>query len=471
MAATPVSVPFITPGEISFTVPSGVRTISVVVTGGRGASPGGSGGFGARVTADLPVVSLQRLFVVVGANGSGSGATFGGGGAGGAGTSFPGGAGGGASDIRTVSSTQPGSLASRLVVAAGGGGGAGLAGAGGSAGANGLGPVSSGGSAGTPNAGGAGGIGNLPSAVGASGLAGIGGAGGTSGTDPSGGGGGGGWFGGGGGAAVAASGGAGGGGGGSSFVIPAATASTVATDATGAPAVTISYVLVPSISLAPSGLTFPALGLGTTGPLQKLTVTNDGSDPLVVSGVAITGPSATDFGVENLCSGPVAAGAACSIFVRFTPRAKGIRSAIVTVNSNALGIAPSILVTGTGGAATTRTLTGLRLTPSRFTAAKGTTVTYRASAAGTTTLTVLRHAPGRRVGTRCVALPPKPSAGVRCTRLITVGALRHTDTAGLNTFALAGRLKGRTLAPGRYTLRVKPGPGAATSTKVFTITK
>jgi hypothetical protein len=139
--------------------------------------PGGAAG---RVNARLQVQPGQILYIAVGGNGS-EGETFNGGGAPGtmcmaslpgfptlpcylflASPLYYGKAGGGASDIRTVSRTQPNSLASRLVVA-GGGGGAGGFGAGGAAEQAAL-PDGQGGKAGTATEGGAGGAGEPASA-------------------------------------------------------------------------------------------------------------------------------------------------------------------------------------------------------------------------------------------------------------------------------------------------------------------
>lgn len=262
--------------------------------------------------------------------------------------------------------------------------------------------------------------------------------------------------------------------------MPSAGNASIVTDTTGIPSVTISYVLAPSASLAPSGLTFGVLAPGSTSPSQAVTITNDGAENLVVSGVAFGGANPGDFTADNACTTPTVPGATCSLFVRFTPAAGGTRVASLTVNSNSPGTPPTILVTGTGLAVagppsptpTARTLSGLRLTPARFKAAKGTKVAYTASAAGTTTLTVTRSALGRRARARCVALPKKPAPGAklrRCTRTLTLGTVTRTDMAGENSFTFAARLGGRTLAPGRYTLRAQPGPDRPTTTATFTV--
>lgn len=137
-----------TGGEFTYAVPAGVSGVHVVLVGGRGAGFPFSttllGGFGAKLTADVPLPpGTTQLFVEVAGDGGGASASpwASGGYDGGGGGAF---GGGGATDIRTISCgsacasggvfAQPAaSLGSRLAVA-GGGGGTGVPTAGGSAG-------------------------------------------------------------------------------------------------------------------------------------------------------------------------------------------------------------------------------------------------------------------------------------------------------------------------------------------------
>ncbi len=264
-----------TGSEQTFTVPApafpGDR-LEVTLQGGRGgdAKDGPKGGIGATVSATLPLgtgsalTPGSTLYVEVGGNGQ-AGGEFdhgdGGWNGGGAGndnsevSSWPSGGGGGASDVRTTSLGQNGSLESRLLVAAGGGGaggdpaGVGTGGDGGVAGADGHPGTAQGqqapstvGRAGTATAGGAGGIGAQPGALG------VGGVGADSASQRTGsgqysygagGGGGGGLYGGGGGGHGTGTGsiGGAGGGGGSSYAPADGTVTTNAAD----PSVTIRY--------------------------------------------------------------------------------------------------------------------------------------------------------------------------------------------------------------------------------------
>ena len=267
-----------TGAEDTFEVPAGVSSIHVVATGAPGAVGlgGDSAGSGAQVIGDLTVTPDDTLYVNVGGAPTGGGDCYTevacNGGFNGGGSSFPlntflgfGGGGGGASDVREISRAEDGSLASRLIVAAGGGGSGAdgpcqdgtpqsptfpLGGRGGDAGSDGgdgtpcatL-PGGTGGKAGTESDGGLGGI-----PEGQNGSLALGGDGGGdqfgSGVFAAGGGGGGGLYGGGGGGGQNISANpvssAGGGGGGSSLVPTGGTAAI----ATGGPSITISYTVL-----------------------------------------------------------------------------------------------------------------------------------------------------------------------------------------------------------------------------------
>jgi len=124
-------------------------------------------------------------------------------------------------------------------------------------------------------------------------------------------------------------------------------------------------------------------------------------------------------------------------------------------------------------------ITALAVSPSSFfaapsgataTAAKrkyGTKITYRDSQAATTTFTVLRPSGGRRQGRSCKKPSRRNRRGRRCTILTKVGSFVHVDVAGANSLHFSGRLKGRKLPHGSYSLqavaRDAAGNGAAVS--------
>ncbi len=314
-----------TGSEQTFTVPAGVSSVQVVAVGGAGGASRPDGGQGATVSGTLTGLRNGTvLYVEVGSAGGAGGEEvvpgpggFNGGGAGGARA----GGGGGASDVRTVSRSETGTLDSRLVVAAGGGGsgfGGGFqSGPGGAAGADG-GEVqqfnSSPGRAGTPTAGGA------PGEEGEAGRQGQGGSAGSF-TDTApglvsgGGGGGGGLFGGG------AGGLGGGGGGGGSSLVP--TGGTVGLSS-APPSVTISYTVPAATAVAVRGAgTLTA----TDGKRYSLSVdaraTADGQASgrfaLSGNGAETTASSRTVTAVQKTASGGTVTGTAVTAAGRQVP--------------------------------------------------------------------------------------------------------------------------------------------------------
>jgi FG-GAP-like repeat/Abnormal spindle-like microcephaly-assoc'd, ASPM-SPD-2-Hydin len=77
------------------------------------------------------------------------------------------------------------------------------------------------------------------------------------------------------------------------------------------------------VSLSPSGLTFPAQYVGTSGLPQTVTVTNTGNATLNVSKVTTSVP---DLGTLSNCTNPVGPGQNCTIGVFFDPTTSGSRS-------------------------------------------------------------------------------------------------------------------------------------------------
>jgi hypothetical protein len=351
------TVTFDTSGEHTFTVPLGVTSVRVVAIGGSGADnalSSASGGVGRSVTGDVPVQWGQVLYVEVGGNASGSGGGFNGGAPGGmpptAGAA-QGGGGGGASDIRGTARAIPGTLDSRILVSPGGGG-AGWLGNGGNGGENGgdaTGCAGSGGRAGGPGT--TKGVACGSGADGEDGSLGRGGTGGA--TQPGAGGGGGGGYGGGGGASSDTAG-SGGGGGGSVLVAPGVSLVSNDLAQTGTqPSVTVSYE-TPTADVTPANLTFATTPQGTVSGSRGLTVTNNGTGLLMVSGESFApdgaNPGADDFFVSSSnCGGLIAPAASCVIRFRFAPQAQGARSAVVHVETNAAGSPADIKLSGAGG--------------------------------------------------------------------------------------------------------------------------
>ena len=108
----------------------------------------------------------------------------------------------------------------------------------------------------------------------------------------------------------------------------------------------------PGISLLPAGtLAFPATGLGGNSVAQRLTLTNNGGLPLLLSSVTLSG----DFVLAvsgTTCGVALAPTQACTLSVLFAPTAPGQRSGSIAILSNAADLgAPgprAVLLSGTG---------------------------------------------------------------------------------------------------------------------------
>jgi hypothetical protein len=232
-----------TAAEQTYHVPAGITSVRVKAIGAPGGDKAydGTGGYGAKLVADLAVTPGQTLYVEVGGDGDGSNASTSGWNGGGvpADADNLAGYGGGASDVRLKPRASATALKSRVVVAGGGGGAGSVPAAtfaivGGNAGEDGEppegrhcgGPFESGcgGHAANRTAGGAPGSmdtqlnDNTAATAGTKGAGGAGGNGGNA-HGGSGGGGGGGWYGGGGGGGSEIHTVAGGGGGGGSSAV------------------------------------------------------------------------------------------------------------------------------------------------------------------------------------------------------------------------------------------------------------
>jgi hypothetical protein len=83
----------------------------------------------------------------------------------------------------------------------------------------------------------------------------------------------------------------------------------------------------------------------------------------------------------------------------------------------------------------------------------GAKISWRDSQAATAAFTVLRDTAGRRQGKSCRKPSKSNRHGRRCTLQIKVGTFAHIDKAGADTVHFSGRLKGRRLPAGVYTLR------------------
>jgi parallel beta-helix repeat protein len=99
-----------------------------------------------------------------------------------------------------------------------------------------------------------------------------------------------------------------------------------------------------TLSVSPTSLTFASQALNTTSSAQQVTVNNTGTAAATLSVIVTTG----DFSQTNTCGTSIAAGASCTVSVRFTPTASGTRTGDLTIASNASNNPATVALTGTG---------------------------------------------------------------------------------------------------------------------------
>jgi hypothetical protein len=90
--------------------------------------------------------------------------------------------------------------------------------------------------------------------------------------------------------------------------------------------------VIPPLSVSPSSITFPDQYVGSSGPSQTVTLTNNGTSGVTISNVA---SSSAAFGVVSACGSTLAAGSSCSIGVSFDPTQGGAQPGTLTVTDSA----------------------------------------------------------------------------------------------------------------------------------------
>jgi hypothetical protein len=102
------------------------------------------------------------------------------------------------------------------------------------------------------------------------------------------------------------------------------------------------------VKLTPKILTFPVELVGASSSAEQVTLKNEGSTALTLTGISILGPDGGDFHQTNTCGTSVGAGASCTISVTFTPAAQGKRTASISISDNGGGSPQTVALSGTG---------------------------------------------------------------------------------------------------------------------------
>jgi FtsP/CotA-like multicopper oxidase with cupredoxin domain len=202
----------------------------------------------------------------------------------------------------------------------------------------------------------------------------------------------------------------------------------------------------PVLSLTPASIVFPVQNAGTVSAAQVVTVSNTGNAVMTITGIALGGTNPGQFRQTTTCGATLAAGATCTVSVRFAPTTGAARSATLNVNVAAPAVSGSVAITGTGASPV------LALSPTslafgnqaRGTLSAGQTVTV--SNTGTGLLTVNRITLGGanagqfRQTSTCGATV---AAGATCTVTVTFAPTgRGARSASLNVNVAAPATSG-----------------------------
>ncbi len=101
------------------------------------------------------------------------------------------------------------------------------------------------------------------------------------------------------------------------------------------------------LTLAPRSLAFAGQRVNTISATKSVTLTNTGLKSVAIANVALTGTASGQFAQTNNCGKSLVGHKTCSIKVKFTPTAKGVKSAFLDVNGGGGGLR-TVTLTGTG---------------------------------------------------------------------------------------------------------------------------
>jgi hypothetical protein len=123
---------------------------------------------------------------------------------------------------------------------------------------------------------------------------------------------------------------------------------TVTDDASNSPQQVILQGTGTYVQVTPPSIAFPRQKVGTQSLSKRITVSNKGNVTVNITGIALTGTNAGDFGKTTTCGSTLAPGTDCFIDVTFTPTATGTRTAGVSVSDDGGGSPQLLSLTGVG---------------------------------------------------------------------------------------------------------------------------
>ena len=173
-------------------------------------------------------------------------------------------------------------------------------------------------------------------------------------------------------------------------------------------------------SISTGTVAFGAVPIGTTvGPMSFM-ISNTGTAPLTVYSIQISPPTG-EFTETNNCVGTIAIGGNCTVLVKFTPSATGLRTASLTITDNS-GVCATCSTTQTVNLSGTGTDFSISVSPTSQTVSPGKVGIY------TVTLTPLTGFSGSiTLGCSVADVPPTKPNKTTCT--VPAGTITLSGTA------------------------------------------
>lgn len=202
----------------------------------------------------------------------------------------------------------------------------------------------------------------------------------------------------------------------------------------------------PGMLVSPALLTFDSQQVATLSAAQTVTITSNGSSPLAISSLVVSG----DFTETDNCSGQtLAVGASCTVSVLFAPTLSGSRAGSLVVYANIGGGQASVLLSGTATAPASVVLTPVSLTFAATTlnqtsAVQVLTVANTGGNASTLTVPVITGDFAIAANTCATTLAVQTSCSISVTFTPTasgtrIGTLSLISSSGAVTATLSGR--------------------------------
>jgi predicted dienelactone hydrolase len=137
---------------------------------------------------------------------------------------------------------------------------------------------------------------------------------------------------------------------------------TPAADTTAAIGSSIT-ITIGTVKLAPAGLQFGTVLVGTASAPQTTTLTNTGNKTLSITGITIpAGPHQGDWSQTNTCGPNIATGQSCTITVIFKPTATGTRNTTISISDDSADSPQQVPLSGKGHSPTAEALRRSALT-------------------------------------------------------------------------------------------------------------